>query len=137
MKLRGPDTGTTSPKAHAPRCRPRADAKAIRRLEAVINTALAHLSLDQLLDELLVRVRTLLGADTAAILLLEGDELVTRAVKGLGEERHIRTPVGSGFAGRVAADKRPIFVENVEDVDPAHVLHPVLVEEGIRSLLAP
>jgi len=135
MKLRGPDPGTRSPKAQAPRSRPRADAKAIRQLEAVINTALAHLSLDHLLDELLVRVRTLLGADTAAILLLEGDELVTRAVKGLGEERRIRTRVGGGFAGRVAAEKRPIFVENVEDVDPAHVLHPVLVEEGIRSLL--
>ena len=135
MKLRGPDTGIRSPKAQAPRSRPRADAKAIRQLEAVINTALAHLSIDHLLDELLVRVRTLLGADTAAILLLEGDELVTRAVKGLGEERRIRTRVGGGFAGRVAAEKRPIFVENVEDVDPAHVLHPVLVEEGIRSLL--
>src|SRR6058998_2347635 len=132
MKLRGPDPGTRSPKAQAPRSRPRADAKAIRQLEAVINTALAHLPLDQLLDELLVRVRTLLGADTAAVLLLEGDELVTRAVKGLGEERRIRTRVGGGFAGRVAAEKRPIFVE---DVDPAQVLHPVLVEEGIRSLL--
>ena len=135
MKVRGPETGSPSPKAHGPRSRPRADAKAIRQLEAVINTALANLSLDHLLDELLVRVRTLLGADTAAILLLEGDELVTRAVKGLGEERRIRTRVGGGFAGRVAAEKRPIFVENVEDVDPAHVLHPVLVEEGIRSLL--
>ena len=135
MKVRGPETGSPSPKAHGPRSRPRADAKAIRQLEAVINTALAHLSLDHLLDELLVRVRTLLGADTAAILLLDGDELVTRAVKGLGEERRIRTRVSGGFAGRVAAEKRPIFVENVEDVDPAHVLHPVLVEEGIRSLL--
>src|SRR5439155_1567068 len=103
--------------------------------EAVINTALANLSLDHLLDELLVRVRTLLGADTAAILLLDGDELVTRAVKGLGEERRIRTRVSGGFAGRVAAERRPIFVEDVEDVDPAQVLHPVLVEEGIRSLL--
>src|SRR6058998_2743337 len=135
MKVRGPETGSPSPKAHGPRSRPRADAKAIRQLEAVINTALAHLPLDHLLDELLVRVRTLLGADTAAILLLDGDELVTRAVKGLGEERRIRTRVSGGFAGRVAAEWRPIFVENVEDVDPAHVLHPVLVEEGIRSLL--
>jgi len=135
MKVRGPETGSPSPKAHGPRSRPRADAKAIRQLEAVINTALANLSLDHLLDELLVRVRTLLGADTAAILLLDGDELVTRAVKGLGEERRIRTRVSGGFAGRVAAERRPIFVEDVEDVDPAQVLHPVLVEEGIRSLL--
>src|SRR5205823_1390271 len=115
MKVRGPETGSPSPKAHGPRSRPRADAKAIRQLEAVINTALANLSLDHLLDELLVRVRTLLGADTAAILLLDGDELVTRAVKGLGEERRIRTRVSGGFAGRVAAERRPIFVEDVAD----------------------
>src|SRR5437762_2740238 len=50
MKVRGPEMGSPSPKAHGPRSRPRADAKAIRQLEAVINTALANLSLDHLLD---------------------------------------------------------------------------------------
>ena len=122
------------PRPQALGSRPRADAKAIRALEAVTDTALAHLGLDQLLDELLVRVRALLGTDTAAILLLEGRELVARAAKGLEQEveRRVRIPVGVGFAGRVAAEKRPIFVE---DVDRAKVVNPILREKGIRSLL--
>src|SRR5213080_3297157 len=122
------------PRPQALGSRPCADAKAIRALEAVTDTALAHLGLDQLLDELLVRVRALLGADTAAILLLEGRELVAHAAKGHEEEveRGVRIPVGVGFAGRVAAEKRPIFVE---DVDRAKVVNPILREKGIRSLL--
>jgi len=122
------------PRPQALGSRPRAEAKAIRALEAVTDTALAHLGLDELLDELLVRVRALLGTDTAAILLLEGRELVARAAKGLEQEveRRVRIPVGVGFAGRVAAEKRPIFVE---DVDRAKVVNPILREKGIRSLL--
>ena len=81
----------------------------VGRLEAVTDTALAHLSLDELLDELLERVQRLLGADTAAILLLEGDTLVPRAAKGLeaGESEQVRVPFGRGFSGRVAAEQRP------------------------------
>ncbi len=60
--------------------------EAVRRLEAVTDTALARLSLEELLSELLVRVRSILGADTAAILLLNGGDLVTRVAKGLEEE---------------------------------------------------
>ena len=41
------------PRPQALGSRPRAEAKAIRALEAVTDTALAHLGLDELLDELL------------------------------------------------------------------------------------
>ena len=60
--------------------------EAVRRLEAVTDTALARLSLEELLRELLVRVRSILRADTAAILLLNGGDLVARVAKGLEEE---------------------------------------------------
>ncbi|TMB58625.1 MAG: hypothetical protein E6J60_03640, partial [Deltaproteobacteria bacterium] len=60
--------------------------EAVHRLEAVTDTALARLSLEELLSELLVRVRSILGADTAAILLLNGGDLVARVAKGLEEE---------------------------------------------------
>ncbi len=40
-------------------------------LLAVTDAALAHLSLDDLLDELLTRIRVLLRADTAAALMLD------------------------------------------------------------------
>ena len=42
----------------------------LRRLEAVTDAGLAQLDLDQLLNELLERVRELLAVDTAAVLSL-------------------------------------------------------------------
>ena len=60
-------------------------AEHLRRLLRVTDVALAHLSPDDLLDELLIRVREVLGADTAAVLLLDErtDELVATAAKGM------------------------------------------------------
>src|SRR5438477_9436377 len=79
--------------------------------------ALSELGLEELLDELLVRVRDALGVDTAAILLLdeETEELVARAAKGLEEEveRGVRIPLGKGFAGRIAAERVAIFIADV------------------------
>ena len=98
--------------------------------------ALSELALEPLLDELLTRAKDILHVDTAAILLLddEGQELVARAAKGLEEEveRGVRIPVGSGFAGRIAAGRRPIYIA---DVDHADVLNPILRMKGVRSLL--
>src|SRR5206468_4203782 len=90
------------------------------------DTALGRLSLEELLSELLVRVRSILGVDTAAILLREGEELVARVAKGLEEEVEagVRIPIGRGFAGLVASEKRPIFIE---DVDHSQVLNPILL----------
>ena len=53
------------------------------------------------------RLRGILDADTAAVLLHEEgtDELVARAARGLEEEvrQGVRVRIGVGFAGRVAA----------------------------------
>ena len=106
------------------------------KLQSITDAALAHLSLDNLLDELLERIRAALDADTCAVLLLdeETNELVPRAAKGLEEEvaRGVRIPFGRGFAGRVAAERRPVVVEDLNHVD---VVNPLLREKGIRSLL--
>src|SRR2546426_5649670 len=108
--------------------------EAVERFEAVTDTALAQLSLDELLYELLVRVQRIFSADTAAILLLDGDVLVERSATGLEEAdtRDVRIPVGAGFVGRVAAEKRPVVIEQV---DHTQLVHPVVREKGIRSLL--
>src|SRR5207244_5315249 len=45
--------------------------EAVERFEAVTDTALAQLSLDELLHELLVRVQRILAAHTAAIFRLD------------------------------------------------------------------
>ncbi len=108
----------------------------LRGVQRVTEAALSALSPAELVDELLVRIRELLGADTAAILMLEADGRVlrARAAKGIEEEveQGVRIPVGGGFAGRIAAERRPIFVP---DVDHADILNPILRQKGIRSLL--
>jgi K+-sensing histidine kinase KdpD len=116
-----------------------AERSARRRLEhvqAVTDVALAHLALGELLDVLLPRIREILRADTCATLLLDEDrqELVARAAVGIEEEveQRVRIPVGRGFAGRVAADRRAVILD---DVDHADVLNPILREKGIKSLL--
>ena len=108
----------------------------LRRLLRVTDVALAHLSPEDLLDELLIRVREILDADTAAVLLLDEStgDLVARAAKGLEEEveRGVRIPMGQGFAGLIAADRTPIVVQRVNH---RNVLNPILRERGVRSLL--
>jgi GAF domain-containing protein/anti-sigma regulatory factor (Ser/Thr protein kinase) len=108
----------------------------LRALQRVTDVALAHLSLDALLTELLERMTELLRSDTAAFLLLDpaADELVATAAKGIEEEveQGVRIPVGRGFAGRVAAQRQAVVIE---DVDHADIFNPILRERGIRSLL--
>ncbi|MEA2439946.1 MAG: hypothetical protein QOH76_1370 [Thermoleophilaceae bacterium] len=106
----------------------------LRHLQTISDAALAHLRFDELLDELLRRVTGVLSTDTAAVLMLdETGGLVPRAAKGLEEEvGAIRIPVGRGFAGRIAAERRPI---SILDVEHSEVLNPILREKGVRSLL--
>jgi serine phosphatase RsbU (regulator of sigma subunit)/anti-sigma regulatory factor (Ser/Thr protein kinase) len=111
-------------------------AQRLRDLESLTDAALAHMPLEQLLDELLVRVREIMSVDTAAILLLDRDanELVARAAKGIEEEVEagVRIPVGAGFAGRIAATRASV---RIVDIDKADVVNPLLRERGIKSLL--
>ncbi len=108
----------------------------LRRIEAVTDAALAHLDVEELLIELLDRVRDLMGVDTAAVLLLDqsSQHLVATAARGIEEEiqQGVRIPLGKGFAGRIAAEKKPVILDRV---DHANVLNPLLRERGIRSLL--
>ena len=109
---------------------------AIRELQRITDAALASLSMEELLRELLERIASILGSDTAAFLLLDevSGDLVAQAAKGIEEEveQGVRIPVGRGFAGRIAAQRRPVAIE---DVDHADILNPILREKGIRSLL--
>lgn len=108
----------------------------LRRVQVIADVALAHLSVEQLLDELLVRVREVLAVDTAAVLLIDEatNELVATAAQGLEEEveQGVRLPVGGGFAGRIAATGEPVFLD---EVDHGKVLNPLLLRRGIRSML--
>ena len=108
----------------------------LRAIERVTEAALAHLSLDDLLEALLDRIHDALAVDTVAALLLteDGEALTPRAAKGIEEEvaAGLRIPIGTGFAGRIAAERRSMALEDVEHAD---VMNPLLRHKGIRSLL--
>ena len=108
----------------------------LEALQSVTDASLAYLPEDELLLELLDRVNAILNSDTAAILMLEpnGEYLRARAARGIEEEveRGVRLPLGQGFAGRIASERRAIVIE---DVDHADILNPILREKGIRSLI--
>ncbi|MDO8212164.1 SpoIIE family protein phosphatase [Conexibacter sp. CPCC 206217] len=108
----------------------------LEKLHRIADAALAYLPQEELLVELLERVSEILDSDTAAILLLDRDDglLRARAAKGIEEEveQGVTIPLGKGFAGRIAAERRPIVID---DVDHADILNPILREKGIRSLL--
>jgi hypothetical protein len=105
-------------------------------LQALTDTTLARLGLDDLLDELLDRVRDILDADTAAVLLVNhrAGELQARAARGIEAEvrQGVRVPLGLGFAGRIAATRQPIALERV---DATTVTNPILWEKGVKVML--
>jgi anti-sigma regulatory factor (Ser/Thr protein kinase)/putative methionine-R-sulfoxide reductase with GAF domain len=107
-----------------------------RRIESLTETALAHLHVEDLLAELLEQLRGLCEVDTAAVLLLDASsrDLIATAASGIEAEVHqgVHIPVGEGFAGRIAADKKPVILEQV---DHTTVVNPILQARGIRSLL--
>lgn len=88
-----------------------------------------------MLSELLERIRGSLEVDTAAVLLLDEDRgvLVARAARGLEEEvrQGVQVPLARGFAGRVAAEVRPLII----DLEHYEVVNPILRQKGIRSML--
>jgi signal transduction histidine kinase/GAF domain-containing protein len=108
----------------------------LRDLEVISEAALSHLDLDEVLEKLLDGIRKVMRTDTAVALLLDdtGDELVASWARGLEEEVEagVRIPVGQGFAGRVAADRTPVFIPDVERAD---LVNPLLVKRGLKSLL--
>jgi phosphoserine phosphatase RsbU/P len=107
----------------------------LREIQSIMDTALHHLDVDDLLTALLDRVLTILSSDTAAVLLLDdSQQLCARAARGVEEEirQNVRIPIGRGFAGRIAAERRPLTLDRV---DSTTVANPILWEKGIKVML--
>jgi serine phosphatase RsbU (regulator of sigma subunit) len=79
---------------------------------------LSRLDEQKLLDVLLERVKTVLEADTATVLLLDraAGQLMATAAAGIEEEvrQGVRVPLGAGFAGQVALTKQPLVLNRVD-----------------------
>ncbi len=105
----------------------------LRRLQTVVDATFLTGSLDELLRELLSRLREAVEVDTATILILdEGEsELVVRHALGFGAQAEGRVPMGKGFAGRIAATQTSLVVDDVSQSD---LVSQYLREAGLVSL---
>ena len=96
-------------------------ASRLAHLQAISDIGLRHDDLDQLLRELLPRLRMALEADTATILLLSEDasHLTPVSSDGLREEieADVRIPVGRGVSGRIAQSEKGLVVDDLSAVD--------------------
>jgi phosphoserine phosphatase RsbU/P len=112
------------------------EAEKLRDIQSITDAALSMLDPESLLNVLVDRVKEALQADTAAVLLLDrrSGHLVATAASGLEEEvrQGVRIPLGKGFAGRIAAQGRPVIID---EVDHTKVVNPILLTKGIRSLM--
>lgn len=91
---------------------------------------------DDSLESALERVRTLMDAHTATVLLLDEPSGKLRPAAAIGFGRRWRTAshvaLGQGFAGRIAATRRA----QVVDLAPgAAVVNPLLLTSGVATLL--
>jgi signal transduction protein with GAF and PtsI domain len=108
----------------------------LRALQALTDTALSHLALDDLLREVLGRVTAVMGVENIGIFLLDEDgrALILRAARGLLEEDvdRGRVALGQGVPGRIAASRQPVIADAVSafDVDGT----PPKVREQVRSI---
>jgi PAS domain S-box-containing protein len=142
----GACTDVTEQKATAAALR--ASEKRARAVREVLETALAHLTLDELLPRLLDRVRDALDADNAVILLPDEDGLLhVRATSGF--QAHVNTnvsvPLGRGVAGRIAAIGEPVIIPDLAQVEVVHSLFqelltslvgvPLRAPNGLRGAL--
>ena len=110
----------------------------LERLQVALDTALMRLSLDELLEKLLERATAALTADTATLLLKNTaeDVLTVRAARGLSRDitERVRVPIGKGFAGTIAATRRPRFLRDTKHAD---VVSPYLREKLHSALGVP
>lgn len=112
----------------------------LQALQGLTESILAHLTLPELLRELLSRLRATVSVDTATVLLCAegGGSLVVRASNGLEEEvdQQVEIPVGHGIAGTVAVRRQAVIVDDVSAFETASPLLRRLSSMMVAPLLA-
>jgi PAS domain S-box-containing protein len=119
----------------AARAQAEESAEMVRRLQNIVDFSLIRLPLPNLLDELLERVRELLRADAAAVLLQssEGRGLVPHTVVGPegAVTQELKAAKGHGIALRIAASRAPLLIPDLTGIDVVGTS----LFDSIRSLM--
>jgi PAS domain S-box-containing protein len=106
-------------------------AEVVSGMQLMVDAALAHRTPAAILDHLVDRVRAVFDAEAVTIFIVEEDGVtLTPAASSVGGRQSLR--VGEAFAGRVAAERRPMLA-----TDPAaeDLADPRLEGLGLRSLI--
>jgi PAS domain S-box-containing protein len=109
-------------------------AELVSGMQLLVDAALAHRTLGDIVSDLVTRVRTVLDADSATIFLAaEGSLAIAAAAGGTPREsREQPLAIGEGFAGRVAARREPMLLQ---DPEPHELPYPELAELEIDSVI--
>jgi PAS domain S-box-containing protein len=109
-------------------------AELVSGMQLLVDAALAHRTLEDIVSDLVTRVRTVLDADAASIFLAEDRGLTLAAAAGgaTPAPRAEPQPFGDGFAGRVASRREPMLLQ---DPEPAELPYAELEDLKIDSVI--
>jgi PAS domain S-box-containing protein len=109
-------------------------AELVSGMQLLVDAALAHRTLGDIVSDLVTRVRTVLDADAASIFLAQDRGLTLAAAAGgaTPEPRADPLPFGDGFAGRVAERREPMLLQ---DPEPAELPYAELEALKIDSVI--
>jgi signal transduction histidine kinase len=96
----------------------------LRAVYAITDTVSTPASIGELLSELLRRLRETLQTDHASVMILDDatQSLYLRAIEGAEPGRTVprmRIPLGAGVSGRIAAEGKPMIVDDYSTIDIA------------------
>jgi PAS domain S-box-containing protein len=111
----------------------------LRSIQQVTEAALAHLSMDDLLRELLDRISDILLVDLVAVLLTDATGERLRSVATTDRPGDLGAPppdfgvmLGQGVVGQIASERRGVLIDDIGAVAEAD---PVLDAVGCTSLI--
>lgn len=108
-------------------------AELVSGMQLLVDAALAHRTLADIVSDLVTRVRTVLDADAASIFLADERGLTLAAAAGGSPAAQSEPlPFGEGFAGRVAARREAMLLQ---DPEPGELPYPELEELKIDSVI--
>ena len=125
----------------------RAEAASARELIETVSDLSRLLDPEEVIDATLAHALTVSGADTASVMLVDGNSTVMHIARAHGlPEDVVRDTVvseGEGIAGWVLASGRPLVVEDLEHLGPQSRRHgilsaasvPIADEDGVLGVL--